>query len=43
VLNEKGNPTLEKVLPFVYSEADYAYYQIEATPEKAYSVGKKFK
>ncbi|MCE5284517.1 MAG: flavin reductase family protein [Pelosinus sp.] len=43
VLNEKGIPTLEKVLPFVYSSSDHAYYHIGEQLEQAYSIGMKFK
>lgn len=43
VLNEKGIPTIEKVLPFVYSATDMIYYQIGEPLGKAHSIGKVFK
>lgn len=43
VLNEKGIPTIEKVLPFVYSATDMIYYQIGEQLGKAHSMGKVFK
>ncbi|OLN30811.1 flavin reductase family protein [Desulfosporosinus metallidurans] len=43
VLNEKGIPTLEKVLPFVYSTTDLAYYHIGEQLGQAHSIGMKFK
>ena len=43
VLNEKGLPTIEKVLPFVYSATDMIYYQIGAPLGKAHSIGKVLK
>ena len=43
VLNEKGIPTLEKVLPFVFSSTDRAYYRIGEQLEPAFSIGMKFK
>lgn len=43
VLNEKGIPTLEKVLPFVYSSSDHIYYHVREQLEPAYSIGMNFK
>ncbi len=43
VLNEKGNPTIEKVLPFVYSTTDIKYYGIGEPLGAAYTLGAEFK
>jgi flavin reductase (DIM6/NTAB) family NADH-FMN oxidoreductase RutF len=43
VLNEKDIPSMEKVLPFVYSASDRSYYHIGEQLGQAYSLGRKFK
>ena len=43
ILNEKDIPSLEKVLPFVYSASNRAYYTVGEQLGKAYSIGTKFK
>ena len=43
VVNENGIPSLEKVLPFVYSESDKVYYHIGEQLGRSYSIGMKFK
>lgn len=43
VLDEKGNPSLEKVSPFVFSASDRGYYQIGDQLGQAFSIGMKFK
>ena len=43
VLDEKGIATLERILPFVFSASDRAYYQIGDQLGHAFSIGMKFK
>jgi len=43
VLDEKGIAVLKKVLPFVFSASDRAYYQIGEQLGQAFSIGMKFK
>jgi len=43
VLNEKGVPSLEKVLPFVFSASDKSYYTIGEQLGQAFSIGMKYK
>jgi flavin reductase (DIM6/NTAB) family NADH-FMN oxidoreductase RutF len=42
ILNEKGIPSLEQVLPFIYSAPERMYYRIGEQLGQAHSIGKKF-
>lgn len=43
VLNDKGRPVLEKVMPFLYSQPENMYYHVGQPLGGSYSIGKQLK